>query len=223
MANLQGWDDRNAAQYVPTPDKRGGSRGTVRATGTDLEPSKGPDMDLAPCPPPGVSPSSVCGRPPAPGRRRPAGRLGPALGRTLRSHTPELSAPGQGRPRLLRGSRRKGRGRRHDPRPAHDPRGRDRARRERRRDRHARRHLPHGRPEAEPGDHAGSRTATSGRFSRGPAWRRSGRPCATTCGGPPGPPCSRPGRWAGGSATARACARRSTGSTTTWSSSTARC
>ena len=32
-----------------------------------------------------------------------------------------------------------------------------------------------------------------------------------------------PAAWAGGSATARACGRRSTGSTTTWSSSTARC
>ena len=53
---------------------------------------------------------------------------------------------------------------------------------------HARRHLPHGRPAAQPGDHAAAVRATSARSSRGPASRRSGRPCATTCGGRPGRP-----------------------------------
>ena len=44
-----------------------------------------------------------------------------------------------------------------------------------------------------------------------------------TSGGRPGRRCSRPRPWAGGSATARACARRCTASTTTWCSWTASC
>ena len=53
--------------------------------------------------------------------------------------------------------------------------------------------------------------------------RRSGRRCATTSGGLPGRSCSPPRPWAGGSATAKACGRRCTGSTTTWCSWMARC
>ena len=68
-----------------------------------------------------------------------------------------------------------------------------------------------------------SRTGTSTPSSRGPASRPSGRPCAATSGGRRGRPSSRRSRWAGGGASGRACARPSTGSTTTWSSSTASC
>ena len=107
-------------------------------------------------------------------------------------------------------------------RRGHDPGDGDREGRLRGRDRDARRDLPHGRPAAEPGNHA---PAVPGRASRpqgDPRGDRVAAPCATTCGGPPGRRCSRPGPWVGGSATARARARRSTASTTTWSSSTAR-
>ena len=83
---------------------------------------------------------------------------------------------------------------------ADDARGGDRAGGHRRRDRHARRRLPHGRPEAEPGDHAAALRATSGPSSRARASRRSGRRCATTCGGRRGRRSSRRSRSAGGSA-----------------------
>ena len=58
----------------------------------------------------------------------------------------------------------------------------------------------------------GTRVATEWEALRNNVWRTSWSHAV-----------SRQARWAGGSATARACARRCTASTTTWSSSTASC
>ena len=124
--------------------------------------------------------------PPAPARPRSPARPGPALGRTLRSDPADLRAPDKAAHVYYVAPDGRAEAAGDDAGRAHDPRGGDRAGRDRRRDRDARRHVPHRRPAAQPGDHPAAVRATSGRSSRGRAWRPSGRPCAATCGGRPG-------------------------------------
>ena len=201
---------------------RARARGMLPVAEPSYVTSKGHHMQTEPVPGIRRPLASVLRRPPA--RARTAARRGPSPRAGPTVPIPQTyAAPRQGRARLLRRPGRPGRRHRDDARRAHDARGGDRAGRERRRDRDARRDLPDGRPAAEPGHHAaalrrrapGPQGHPGGDRVAGPAQQRVADVLAQRC--------SRPGRSAGGSAAARACERRCTASTTTWSSSTASC